>query len=228
MGIGGVEPQCTDLSTMVVPANTTVVYCYHVHNGTSQTPSVHTLSDSQWGMLLNQVHLALLPGADYSYVISRTIAVTTTNTATWTAIQPALTLMARSGLSSKMLFPFSLTAPFWRTTWLGSPGPQWSTNRSTTATVYVSGPTDDQEQDGIPDNVESAADFDGDNVPNYLDPDADNDGKPDRDEGTVDQDHDGQMDFVDFENGPPEPTDIGTNPQEPAQGNKIYLPVIVR
>lgn len=213
---------------MVVPANTTVIYCYRVHNGTSQTPSVHTLTDSQWGLLLNQMHLDLPPGGDYSYVITRTIAVTTTNTATWTAIQPALMLQARSSLNHKTLPPSFLTAPIWRTTWLGNPGPQWSTNRSTTATVYISGPTTDQDHDGIPDNVESAADFDGDNVPNFLDEDADNDGKPDLNEGTVDQDQDGQMDFIDFENSPSNPTNIGTNPQEPLQFNKLYLPVIVR
>lgn len=213
---------------MMVPVNTTVIYCYNVHNGTSQTPSIHTLIDSQWGVLLDQMQLALPPGGDYAHAITRTITVTTTNTATWTAIQPALALMARSSLNNKTLLTSSLTARQWQTTWLVNPSPQWSTNRSTTATVYVSGPTDDQDHDGIPDNVESAADFDGDNLPNFLDEDADNDGKPDRVEGSVDQDQDGQMDFVDFENGPAQPT--GEKPvTEPVNAGvlqKLYLPLI--
>ena len=213
---------------MMVPANTTVIYCYNVHNGTSQTPTIHTLTDSQWGVLLNQLHLTLPPGRDYSYAITRTITATTTNTATWTAIQPELSLMARSNLGDKTVALPSVLTPQWQTAWLLNPGPQWSTNRSTSATVYVSGPTDDQDHDGIPDNVESAADFDGDNLPNFLDEDADNDGKPDTVEGIVDQDQDGQMDFVDFENSPPDPTNIELHPQEPVLSNKVYLPFIVR
>lgn len=213
---------------MMVPVNTTVIYCYSVHNGTRQTPSIHTLTDSQWGLLFDQMHLELPPGGDYSYAITRTIMVTTTNTATWTAIQPELTLMARRNLGDKTAVQPSVLTPQWRTAWLLNPGPQWSTNRSTTATVYISGPTDDQDHDGIPDNVESAADFDGDNLPNFLDEDADNDGKPDRVEGSVDQDQDGQMDFIDFENRPPDPTNIVVNPQEPVLPNKVYLPFIIR
>ena len=213
---------------MMVPANTAVIYCYNVQNGTSQTPSIHTLTDSQWGVLLNQMHLDLPPGGNYTYAMTRTITATTTNTATWTAIQPALALLARSNLGDKTAVQRSVLSIQSRTAGLVNPGPLWSTNRSTTATVYVSGPADDQDQDGIPDNVESAADFDGDNIPNFLDEDADNDGKPDSVEGIVDQDQDGQMDFVDFENSPPNPTNIGTNPQEPALPNKNYLPLIVR
>lgn len=111
---------------------------------------------------------------------------------------------------------------------MANPGPLWTANRSATATVYVSGPTTDQDHDGIPDTVESADDFDGDNLPNFLDEDADNDSKPDAEEGTADQDHDGQMDFVDPDNSPPNPTNIGSNPQEPLLANKVYLPLIVR
>lgn len=210
---------------MQVPANTTVIYCYQVHNGTNQTPSRHTLTDSQWGLLLDQMPLVLPPGGDYAYVITRTIAVTTTNTATWTAIQPEPVVMARSSLPAKQVATASAT---WRVSWLEPLGPQWSTNRSTTATVYVSGPTDDQDHDGIPDNVESADDVDNDNIPNFLDEDADSDGVPDREEGTADQDQDGQLNFVDPDSWPLDPTDIGANPAEPTLPHKVYLPVVVR
>lgn len=228
VGIWGVKPQCTGLSTIQVPANTTVVYCYKVFNNTAQTPSVHTLVDSVWGVLLDQMLLPLAPGESYSYTTSHTIAVTTTNTATWTAIQAGLDILARSKLSNKTVVQPNLVAPRWRTAWLGNTGPQWTTNRSATATVYISGPTDDQDHDGIPDIIESANDFDGDNLPNFLDEDADNDGAPDAQEGTADQDQDGQMDFIDPENGLPDPTNIGSNPQEPMLVNKLYLPLIAR
>jgi hypothetical protein len=119
-------------------------------------------------------------------------------------------------------------APLWRASWLVNPGPLWTTNGSATATVYVSGALDDQDHDGIPDTIESAADFDGDNLPNFVDEDADNDGAPDVEEGTADQDHDGQMDFLDPNNGPPSPTDIDVSPQEPLLANKLYLPLVAR
>lgn len=174
------------------------------------------------------MRLELPPGSLYSHVITRTVTVTTTNTATWTALQPTLAVMARSNLLHKAEHHPAFLAPPWRTAWLEQRGPLWTTNRSATASVYVSGPLDDQDQDGIPDNVESATDFDGDNLPNFLDTDADNDGAPDAEEGTADQDQDGQMDFVDPNNRPPVPTDIEGNPQEPLVVNKIYLPLVAR
>jgi len=49
-----------------------------------------------------------------------------------------------------------------------------------TTTVTLSLPTDDQDQDSIPDMEELVGDIDHDNLPNFLDPDADGDSVPDR------------------------------------------------
>jgi SdrD B-like domain/Bacterial Ig domain/GEVED domain len=55
----------------------------------------------------------------------------------------------------------------------------------------------DDDNDGIPDLVETGADDDGDGVPNYFDRDSDNDGIPDLIEiGGVDKDGDGVVDNV--------------------------------
>lgn len=82
-------------------------------------------------------------------------------------------------------------------------------------TVEVSAENDDQDQDGIPDNAESAEDFDHDNIPNYLDTDADGDGLPDSTEGTVDLDGNGLPDYLD-------------PPLAPTELNHLYLPIIIR
>lgn len=214
-----------------MPINTTVIYCYTVRNHTAYTPTVHTLTDSQWGLLLNQMPLSLLPGEVYSYGISRTIQVTTTNTATWTTGQPPLAVAFRSFFSSKLksqpetrtiLVVAKRRVPIWLQT------ETRAFNRSATATVYVSSPTDDQDGDNIPDNVESANDFDGDNLPNFLDEDADNDGAPDASEGNVDQDEDGQMDYIDPGFFIPDPTVIAPETGEPQGNHRVYLPLVVR
>ncbi|MDO8526286.1 MAG: hypothetical protein Q7T03_01205 [Deltaproteobacteria bacterium] len=59
---------------------------------------------------------------------------------------------------------------------------------------------DDQDDDGIPDDVEGRADnvdTDRDVTPDYLDTDSDNDGIPDVVEGALDSDSDGVFDFRD-------------------------------
>lgn len=53
----------------------------------------------------------------------------------------------------------------------------------------------DDDNDGIPDEIETMADIDGDGIPNYLDRDSDGDGIPDLIEATgVDKDGDGIID----------------------------------
>jgi hypothetical protein len=231
IGIAGIDPSCSGLTERKVPVNTVVFYCYTVHNSTGYTPTVHTLTDSQWGLLLDQMPLALLPGESYSYVISRTIQVTTTNTATWTTDQPTLAVAFRSFFPAKLKRqPAATIIPVVAKRWvpIGFQSEARTLNRSATATVYVSSPTDDQDGDRIPDNVESANDFDGDNLPNFLDQDADNDGAPDASEGNVDQDEDGYMDYVDPGVWVPDPTVIDPETGEPQRNHKIYLPLIVR
>jgi len=193
-----------------------------VHNGTGQTPTIHTLTDSQWGLLLDHKVIPLPPGGVYTYIISRTIEVTTTNTATWVATEAAPADLARSGLLTKKNGGHSLNmVSHWPTLWqveTASP-----LNQNATTTVYVSSDTDDQDHDGIPDNVETATDFDGDNIPNFLDTDSDSDGIPDLTDGVVDRDQDGQPDYLD-------PTDsTNLNPDtEPSGVMHLYLPIISR
>ena len=226
VGIWGIEPRCTGLSTMKVPANTTVVYCYTVRNGTAQTASIHTLVDSEWGVLLDQMRLELPPGGVYTHVISRTLTTTTTTTSTWTAWQPTVLMMGRSALTSKAGTPaFALAAP-WRPFQVVGQSPRWTTNRSATATVYIAGATDDQDNDSIPDNIESTTDFDGDNLPNFLDVDSDGDGRPDVTEGAVDLDQDGQLDFIDYDPLLPTEEETAPEPAIPPGARKLYLPII--
>ena len=83
-----------------------------------------------------------------------------------------------------------------------------------TVIVAVSSASDDQDSDGIPDNIEGADDIDGDNIPNFLDLDSDGDNLPDSQEGTADSDGDGLPDYLD------------PQPQAPLT-EQIYLPIIV-
>ena len=56
---------------------------------------------------------------------------------------------------------------------------------------------EDDDDDGIPTELEGGWDADGDGVPNNLDEDSDGDGISDLDESTVDSDCDGIPDFLD-------------------------------
>jgi len=58
-------------------------------------------------------------------------------------------------------------------------------------------PPPDSDGDAIPDAIESTADTDGDDTPDYLDPDSDGDGIPDATEGTADTDGDGTPNYLD-------------------------------
>lgn len=77
---------------------------------------------------------------------------------------------------------------------------------------------DDADGDSIPDRVEGADDYDGDQISNFLDRDADGDGVPDALEGTADRDNDGRPDYLDPDTSPLDPTGV----------NQLYLPMIMR
>jgi large repetitive protein len=80
--------------------------------------------------------------------------------------------------------------------------------------VTISGPTDDQDQDSIPDNVEGPLDPDRDNVPNFLDLDADGDATPDQAEvgpdptRPQDEDNNGIPDFLEVKPGSAPPSKV--------------------
>ncbi len=176
VGIAGFTPACTAATQVKVPVGTAIAYCYTVQNTGEVTLTTHSLVDSHLGQLLNNVGLALAPGTKYTTIFTQTIAVTTTNVATWTA--------------STMAGAFNRLEPL-------------STSSQQAATVHISGPTDDADHDTIPDNVEGVGDPDRDNIPNYRDLDADNDTIPDQEEAgpdphnPLDSNGDGIPDYLD-------------------------------
>ena len=93
--------------------------------------------------------------------VSKTLAVSVTNVATWTA-----TLAGD-----------------------GAPTTQEVVRGQVAATARISGAGDDQDGDFVPDNVEGAGDVDGDNYPNFLDVDSDGDGLSDTGEAGADSTH---------------------------------------
>lgn len=184
VGIDGIEPLCTAKGEMKVPVGTAVVYCYTVRNSGGVTLTTHSLVDSDLGQLLNNITYTLAPGAIYSVTFTKTLTVSITNVATWTAT------IADVGQSLRRNIP-------------GATG-----NAATAATVLISGPTDDQDGDTIPDNLEGWNDPDGDNIPNFLDTNADGDSKSDQEEvgdptKPADSDQDGIPDFLDSDGSLP-------------------------
>ncbi|MEZ4619056.1 MAG: hypothetical protein R2867_26575 [Caldilineaceae bacterium] len=217
IGLWGIEPLCTDATYLKVPQGAAVTYCYTVHNQTAVTQTIHTLSDSHWGTLFMHKSLMLPPSGSHTHVISRTVTSNTTNTATWTAELQNAQVVARSALGKTRVMDDLLVSWMeWRkgsrrsVSWVPVALPP-----SAAVTVEVSAESDDQDQDGIPDNVESAGDFDHDNIPNFLDADADGDGVPDSTEGTLDLDGNGLPDYLD-------PL------VSPSEINLLYLPIIMR
>ncbi len=216
LGIGGIEPQCTDRAQFKVPRETAVVYCYTVHNQTPLTQTIHTLTDSHWGLLLDRAPLLLGPGQSYQYVISHTVTAGTTHVASWMA-EPQLQLLARRALGASKDLTLRLPT---RRPWLTLVN-RWRDAvdlLTNPVLVEVSTDADDQDGDNIPDNLERAADLDRDNIPNFLDADADGDGAPDLWEGTADRDRDERPDYLDPDTWPLEPTGI----------DQLYLPMIMR
>ena len=138
----------------------------------------------------------LLAGQTYTLTPGATHAVIVTQTIAFTTTNVATWTAATSRLAA--VEPISATA---------------------SATVTLSTPTDDQDQDGIPDVLELVGDLDHDNLPNFLDPDADGDTIPDQVEvgsnllTSKDSNTDGIPDYLD--------------PFVPL-GKRLYLPLIAR
>jgi hypothetical protein len=149
VSLAGYPPACSEQSTIQAPVNTTIVYCYTIRNTGNITFTTHTLADDHLGALLVNEEILLAPNASVSRTFTATIAVTTTNIATWTA---------------SILQPPDVSAA-------GQAPPEPFIDAQTQATVFISGPADDQDGDGIPDNEEGAQDRNGNGIPNFLDPD---------------------------------------------------------
>ncbi len=82
----------------------------------------------------------------------------------------------------------------------------------------------DSDGDGIPDLIETSADFDLDEYPNYLDADSDADGITDQDETEIDSDGDGSPDFIDMDSDNDGISDlVETNSDYDSDGIPNYL-----
>ncbi|MFN8493248.1 MAG: Ig-like domain-containing protein [Caldilineaceae bacterium] len=201
VGIQGIQPECSALGEIHVPISTTIVYCYQIHNTGVVTLTTHTLDDSHWGRLLAGFSYPLPPGATYTYKITRTLTVSSTSVATWTATAGDVLAAAAQPSAATGGLP---TAQATRTT-----------------QIRVAAENDDSDGDLIPDNVEGAGDVDHDNLPNFLDTDSDNDGVPDQVEAGSDPRHP-----VDSNNnGIP---DYLEQVKTPTFTVSLYLPIIAR
>lgn len=108
------------------------------------------------------------------------------------------------GMAYRVVSTATISAPLTNTAmWTASAPAQQPLTANATATVTFSAATDDQDNDGIVDQVEGIADPDQDGVPTFLDPDADGDLVMDRaewgDEPTTprDSNNDGLPDYLD-------------------------------
>lgn len=192
--------------------------------------------------MLDKAPLVLGPGQSYQHVISRTVTVGSSHSASWLA-EAQMQMMARRTLRA------SKAGPLWLAmrTWLATVNLRSATDLLTgTALVEVSTDADDQDGDGIPDNLERAGDMDGDNIPSFLDDDADGDGIADHLENAGDVDGDQIPNFLDLDadgdgasdaleggvdrdnDGRPDYLDPDTSPLDPTGVNQVYLPMIMR
>ncbi|MCB9141397.1 MAG: proprotein convertase P-domain-containing protein [Anaerolineales bacterium] len=82
----GLDPNtCATTDEITVAPNTDVTYCYEVENTGNVPFNLHNLNDSELGALLTNFFYQLDPGASVFVTETANIAVTTVNTATWTA-----------------------------------------------------------------------------------------------------------------------------------------------
>ncbi|MBX3013015.1 MAG: carboxypeptidase regulatory-like domain-containing protein [Caldilineaceae bacterium] len=89
--IAGLPAPCGITNILRVPLSTTVAYCYTVHNRGAMTLTQHSLMDDQLGVILTSLPYTLPTGAAHTVIVTQTLAVTTTNVATWTAASSPLT-----------------------------------------------------------------------------------------------------------------------------------------
>ncbi len=93
----GTDPGICAPSDMIdVAPGTDVYYCYEVTNTGTITLSIHDLTDSELGTILDAFNFNLSPGASVFLTQTTNITETTINTATWTAYNPGPTDVAVS------------------------------------------------------------------------------------------------------------------------------------
>ena len=145
---------CALASAITVPVSTTVKYCYTLTNTGDYTLSTHSLVDSHFpNAILSNFPHAVAPGATFSTVdagvqVTKTLTLSTTNVATWTAeIAAPITGIGAEAVTASI-----------------------PVVASTEATVTISPADLDQDNDGIPDTVEGSGDINTNGIPDFLDP----------------------------------------------------------
>jgi hypothetical protein len=208
IGLANYPAIYTNTTVITVPMGTVVSYQYQVRNTGNLTLTQHSVTDSALGSLSVPTPFTLLPGISTTFNVTYTPDVSVTNVATWTS---ALSVTSPSGV----------TTPTNRII---------SDSAVASATVRISGLTTDQDDDSIPDNVETSNDLDRDGIPNYLDQDSDNDGFPDSAEvglnpnSPIDRDQDGIPGYLDPDENPNTP--LPTEPVDPLA--QMHLPWLRR
>jgi uncharacterized repeat protein (TIGR01451 family) len=201
VGIADITPECTGLTEDRVPVSTTVIYCYTITNTGDEPLTNHSLQDSHLGQVPLNSAFVLQPGQSFTTTVTETLTVSVTNVATWTAEVSQVAIAA--------------------------PIDEVVVAASGAATVTISSDADDEDSDGIPDNVEGAGDGENDNLPNFADMDSDGDGLSDQSEAgpdplnPVDSDGDGTPDFLEAD----DPTALDPDDQ-PQQEQHLLLPAI--
>jgi plastocyanin len=154
VGLANFPAIYTNTTAITVPTDAAVRYVYSVRNTGNMTLTQHTVVDDKLGIIVQDAY-SLIPGATVSFDVTSTLGVSDTpgvsivNTVTWTG---ALSISSPSGVTlpaNRVLAAMAVAI----------------------AQVNVSGPTTDQDGDGIPDNVEGSVDADLDGIPSYLDAD---------------------------------------------------------
>jgi VCBS repeat-containing protein len=201
VGIAGLEPRCR-AGALHIPAGTAVQHCYTLRNTGLVQLDVHTLADSRLGTLLQKHSHSVPPGAEYTHIVTETMTANSVSTATWTAVYRTATAAGEVDAAGTATLPVTAA--------------EHTKSHTAQVSIVVSTATDDQDGDGVPDNLEGAADVDHDGLPNYLDENADGDGVTDAEEAGLDpaqpQDRngDGIPDYLD--------------PAVPGEGRAVYLP----
>lgn len=88
----GLNPSdCAEDEAISVGPGTAVTYCFAITNSTGLMLTLHDLTDSHLGIILDGINLSLTPGASLFVTQTAVITQTTVNTATWTAYNPGPT-----------------------------------------------------------------------------------------------------------------------------------------
>lgn len=108
--VGPAGGGCPTTKRLRVAPGSTVTYCYRVINTGTVDLTTSRLVDSAFGTLLDGAAIPLVKDGAFFHIIERTVAVTTTHTATWTAYNPGPTDEASATDSATVVAEFEAPA----------------------------------------------------------------------------------------------------------------------